>query len=233
MCYFGAIDWNEITAISTAALAALTFALVIAAFFAARYAKRDIETQLATSAEDLKATRDATEAAQSAVQRQIEASYRPLLVDVTETTSVHSDLDPGDQVRLHFPGGHDVDVDWRRVYVGHPAGRICVAVPLRNVGTGLAVIEADSIRVVGDGIDRTVLGREVHRERVPPGETTRILCTHGVVPSAERQHLQLLVLYRDFAGEQAAFADVRLERVEGDQWRVRGVTPVAPENVAP
>jgi hypothetical protein len=118
------------------------------------------------------------------------------------------------------------------VYVGYPAGRICVAVPLRNVGNGLAVIDSTGIRVIGDGLDREVLGREVHRERVPPGETTRILCTHGVMPSAERQDLQLLVPYRDFADEQPTVADVRLERVQEDQWRVRSVTPVAPENIA-
>jgi hypothetical protein len=233
MSYVAATDWNEVTAIATALLAVLTFLLVIAALFAARYARRDIEAQLQTSAEDLKATRDATEAAQAAVQRQIEASRLPLLIDVTETTSVDSDLDPRKLVALSFPGGHEVEEwDWRRVYVGYPARCVCVAVPLRNVGSGLAVIDVKGIRVIGDGLDREILGREVHRERVPPGETTRILCTHGVVPSAERRDLHLLVPYRDFADEQPTVADVRLERVQGDQWRVRSVMPVAPENIS-
>lgn len=89
------------------------------------------------------------------MQRQIEASRLPLLIDVTKTTSVDSDLDPGNLVALSFPGGHDVEAwDWRRVYDGYPAGRICVAVPLRNVGSGLAVIDAKGIRVIGDGLDR-------------------------------------------------------------------------------
>ncbi len=233
MTYLAATDWNEVTALATGALAVLTFALVVAAFFAARYARRDIEAQLQTSAEDLKATREATEGAQSAVQRQIEASRLPLFIDVTETTSVHSDLDPSDKVRLRFPDGHEKDIDWRRVYVGNDAGRVYVAVPLRNVGSGLAVIDVDGIRLIGGLLDGDVLGREVHRERVPPGETTRIICTRGMKPFSERNDLQLLVPYRDFAGEQATVADVRLVWVQGDQWRVRSVTPVAPENIAP
>jgi hypothetical protein len=80
-----ATDWNEVTAIATGALAVLTFLLVIAAILAARYAKSDIETQLKTSAEDLRATREATQTAQAMAQRQIEASHRPLLIDVPRT----------------------------------------------------------------------------------------------------------------------------------------------------
>jgi hypothetical protein len=231
MNLLGAIDWSEVTAIATGALALLTFILAAAAIVAAGYAKRDIETQLQTSAEDLRATRDATEAAQSAVQRQIEASYRPLLIAVTETTSVHSDLDPEDLVLLRFPGGHEEKWDWRHVYVSFSSGNICVAVPLRNVGSGLAVIDVHGVRVVGDGVAREILGCEVHRERVPPGETSRILCTHGIAPHSDPQALQVLVPYHDYAGGQAAVADIRLECM-GESYRVASIRPVAPGDIA-
>jgi len=72
MAHMAAIDWSEVTALATVAL-------VIAATAAALYAKRDIEAQLHTSADDLLATREATKAAQEAAQRQLRASYRPLL----------------------------------------------------------------------------------------------------------------------------------------------------------
>ena len=75
MSHHAAIDWGEVTALATAAL-------VFAAALAALYAKRDIDAHLQTSAEDLHATREATKAAQEAAQRQLRASYRPLLIDL-------------------------------------------------------------------------------------------------------------------------------------------------------
>jgi hypothetical protein len=219
-------DWTEVTAIATGALALLTLALATIAVVGSKYAKRSIEA-------DLKISREATQAAQKMTQQQIESTHRPLLIDVTETASGQSDLDPNKTPQLDFPGGHTVLWDWRQVYVGFPAGRICVGVPLRNVGTGPAVIDKDGVRVVGDGLDREPLGREVHRERVPPGETTRVLCTYALVPQSDPRWLQVLVPYRDFAGAQATVADVRLECVvQPDKWRVHSITPVAPENIA-
>jgi hypothetical protein len=214
-----ATDWNEFTAIATGALALLTFILAGAAIIAAGYARRGIEADLQTS-------REATEAAQTMTQRQIESTHRPLLIDVTETSSASPDLDPDRIPRLHFAGGHEVDVDWRRVYVGFPAGLICVAVPLRNVGTGPAVIDPEDIRVFGDGLDRKPLGTEVHRERVPPGETTRILCTYALVPQSDPRWLRVLVPYRDFVGEQYTVGDMELECVTEDHWRVRRIKAV-------
>jgi hypothetical protein len=106
------------------------------------------------------------------------------LIDVSRHTPRNSDLDPPGKVLLQFPNVPDAKVDWREVYVGFPDATISVAVPLRNVGNGPAVIDPGGVRVLGKGIDRKVLGREVHRERVPPGETTRILsisstCSNG------------------------------------------------------
>jgi hypothetical protein len=227
-----ATDWAEVTALATVGLALLTLALVTAAVVAAHYAKQDVDAHLRTSAEDLKATREATEAAQRAVQRQIEASHRPLLIDVTETTSKPSDLDPEHDVLLTFHNGeHVAQTDWRHVYVGYTPGRIFVAVPLRNVGSGVAVLDTAGVRVTGDGIDKQPMDQAIHRERVPPGETTRILCAHNVKPSVKRRRLQVLVPYQDFAGSQATVADVRLVCGDDDQWHVQSVTPVAPDRI--
>jgi hypothetical protein len=107
-----ATDWNEVTAIATGALAVLTFLLVIAAILAARYAKSDIETQLKTSAEDLRATREATQTAQAMAQRQIDASHRPLLIDVPPDGPISYDpltitpLGNVPSIHVEFPGGH-------------------------------------------------------------------------------------------------------------------------------
>lgn len=110
------VNWNEVTALATVAL-------VLAATAAAIYAKRDIETQLQTSAEALKATRDATLAAQEMAQRQIESSYRPLLIDVPPDGIIQYDplamkITPaGEGPRIHaeFPGGHGANFDPRKI----------------------------------------------------------------------------------------------------------------------
>lgn len=225
--YSASIDWSEVTAIATAALALLTFVLAGAAIIAAKYARQAI-------AADLRTARQATDAAQRMTQLQIESTHRPLLIDVTETTSKPSDLDPSTTPWLKFPAGHQVAHDWRHVYVGPSGGCIDVAVPLRNVGTGPAVIEKDGIRVFGGGVEADEVDSAVHRERVPPGETTRILCTCRFAASdTVPDNLQVLVPYCDFAAAQATIADIRIERVEEEHWRVTRVTPAAPENIAP
>lgn len=204
--YVAATDWTKVTAIATAALASLTLILAVAAIIAAYYARRGINADRETSREA------------------IESTYRPLLIDVTETTSAPSDLDPGPQASLSFPLGHDATVDWRHVYVGFPGdGSICVAVPLRNVGNGPAVISGDRVRVLGDGVN-AYLGSSVHRERVPAGETTRILCAHWIEGRNEPRTLRVLVPYQDFAGGQWTIADVGLEQIF-DSWRVRSINP--------
>lgn len=222
------IDWNEVTALATAALALLTFVLAGAAIIAAKYARQAI-------AADLKTAREATEAAQRMTRLQIESTHRPLLIDVTETTSKPSDLDPSATPSLKFPGGNEVVRDWRQVYLDAFQYQLDVAVPLRNVGTGPAVIEKDGIRVFGGGVEAEEVDSAVHRERVPPGETTRILCAcrfpaSRSIPDAVPDTVRMVVPYCDFSGAQATIANVLIERVEEEHWQVTSVTPVAPEN---
>jgi hypothetical protein len=239
-------DWNEVTGLASGALALLTFALVIAATVAARYAKRDIETQLATSAEDLRATREATAASQEMAQRQLESSYRPLLIDVAGEGPV----DPADAVLpsaagplmiLDFAGGHSATTDPREIYVGLSGPRINVAVPLRNVGNGLAVLNPVGVRLLGQRVLDQRTGEhvaDIERPRVPPGETTRILCAPQITPTEFATHpwiLTLRVPYFDFAGGQGQVAVVHLTQpFQDDPWKLLSVTHEAlPESSPP
>jgi hypothetical protein len=241
MSFLAATDWNEVTAISTAALALLTFMLVIAAIIAAVLAKRDIDTQLQTSAQDLRATRDATRAAQTMAQRQIQESYRPLLIEVSPTGPVPTD-DPllsaysAPKVRLDFPGGHIDDVDPRQVYVHLSGPRVNIAVPLRNVGNGLAVIAPNLIMVLGQRVGE-MSEFAVQRQRVPPGETTRILCAPRLTFPGQADYpwaLTIRVQYTDFVGGQASVVTVHLEqRFAEDPWLLRDVEHEPPGKAIP
>jgi hypothetical protein len=233
--YVAATDWNEVTAIATGGLAVLTFALVIAAFFAARYAKRDIDTQLQTSAEDLKATREATQAAQTMAQRQIESSHRPLLIDVAPDGPVPYDpltITPlGDAPRIHteFPGGHAATFDPRQVYVGPSGGRMNIAVPLRNVGTGVAALIPALITVGGQRIGE-MGGCIVQSKLVPPGENTRVVCAPRLTQLEMADYPWVLIInvpYRDYIGGQPTIARLRLEqRFKETEWLLHGVDQV-------
>jgi len=175
--------------VTSRATALATVALVLAASAAALYAKRDIEAHLRTSADDLRATREATQAAQEAAQRQLQASYRPLLIE----TPPHGPPDESDRalvagpnkgrVQLRFPGGHEDFADPRAVYVELSGPRINIAVPLRNVGNGLAVIHPMQVQLLGQRMLKQRVGEfltVVERPRVPPGETGRVPVAGGI-----------------------------------------------------
>lgn len=231
MSYVATADWNEVTAIATAALAFLTFVLAIAAIIAAYYAKRGIDAELRTSADDLRVTREATEAAQTMAQRQIETSYRPLLIDVAPTGPVSSNDDllgsyGVPRIRLSFPGGHNDDIDPRKIYVHLTGPWVSIAVPLRNVGQGLAVIDSRQIAAHGQRLGE-MAGCEVQHQRVPPGETTRIICSPRLAQGQAATYpwvLSVTVPYCDFSGGQAAVAIVNVEqRGSGEDWCLRDV----------
>jgi hypothetical protein len=206
------------------------------------YARQDIKAQLQTSAADLSTTREATAAAQAAVQRQIEASYRPLLIDIPP----YGPIDPNDpliptdspRIRLDFPGGHTDDADPRQVYVALSGSVVNIAVPLRNVGQGLAVIDPNTITVFGQRIG-SMEAPVVQRKRIPRGEITRILCTPRLTsPSLEVAQypwtLEVRVPYCDFVGGQGAVVVVYLEqRFSDSEWTLRDIEQVAPDATVP
>jgi hypothetical protein len=230
MVYMAAIDWGEITALATVAL-------VVAASAAALYAKRDIDAHLRTSADDLRVTREATKAAQEAAQRQLQASYRPLLIEVP----FDGPPDENDRalvagpnrghVQLRFPGGHENRVDPRAVYVALSGPRINVAVPLRNVGNGLAVIHPMQVQLLGPRMVPQRVGEwltVVEQPRVPPGETTRILHAPTISHTEMAEYpwvLTLRVPYWDFAAEDGWVALIYLEQAYQDEpWSLRWMT---------
>lgn len=228
MVFVAAIDWNEVTALATGAL-------VLVAGAAAVYAKRDIEAHLSTSADDLRATREATKAAQQTAQRQLQASHRPLLIKVLpQGPHVESDgtlpMGAKGRVQLHFPGGHEDVIDSRAVYVALSGPRINIAVPLRNVGNGLAVILPMHVQLLGQRILKQRVGdwlTVVERPRVPPGETTRILHAPQISATEMAAYpwvLTMRVPYWDFAGEEGWVAIISLEQKFKDEpWSLRWI----------
>jgi hypothetical protein len=244
MAYMAAINWSEVTALAT-------IALVLAASAAALYAKRDIEAHLRTSADDLHATREATKAAQEVAQRQLQASYRPLLIEVPP----HGPPDEGDRplvagpnkgrVQLRFPGGHEDHADPRSVYVALSGPRINVAVPLRNVGNGLAVIHPVQVQLLGQRMLPQRAGEwltVIERPRLPPGEMTRILHAPTISPTEMADYpwiLTLRVPYWDFAAEQGSVALIYLQQAyRDDPWSLlwikhEALGPAATEGQTP
>jgi hypothetical protein len=201
-------------------------------------AERALESRIQMSAEAIKASQANARRSQELAKQDIEvhvesseealqATYRPLLIDVHEHTSNNSDLDPDNWPDLHFHDqqGNRLDTipkaDWRRVHVAFTDDRIHVAVPLRNVGTGPAVVDIDGISLVGRG---DPIGRDIHRERVPRGETTRLMCTHELARGDREQltELHLTALYRDLIEGNPTNIDVLLH-LDDDGWHVRSI----------
>jgi hypothetical protein len=171
-------------------------------------------------------------------QRQIEASHRPLLIDVAPTGPVDSNDDllvsfSSPRIRLAFPGGHTDDIDPRAIYVHLGGPWVSIAVPLRNVGQGLAVIDPQQIAARGQRLGE-MAGCEVQRQRVPPGETTRVLCAPRLIQEQVATYpwvFSLAVPYYDFSGRQPSVAIVHLEQLgSGDDWRLRDVEQAQPES---
>jgi hypothetical protein len=206
------VDWNEVAAIATVVLA--VFAAIAALY--ARLAYR-------TAKEDLEATNEIA-------REQIEAEHRPLLIDITPTAPAATDLDGGVNAYVDFPGGEEkVNIDGRTVYVDFAKGRVFFAVPLRNVGRGLAIIDPSTIRVKGAGVSARSLGNAaVQRERVPPGEMTRIVCTYESAPDdgGPPTDYEVWVPYTDLDESQSFQALVHIERIVEGEWRVREVEQI-------
>jgi hypothetical protein len=131
-----------------------------------------------------------------------------------------------------LPGGKIALIDPRQVYISRTVDRLNVSVPLRNVGNGLAVLNVDEVRAIGAGTLR-LIGCKVQRERVPPGETTRIHCSHELAVDGKLGSggpYELAVPYRDFMGGQLTVALVLLD---GAMHRGLSVKQVAPDELDP
>jgi hypothetical protein len=198
-----AVDWNEVTAIGTWALLG---GVIVAAL--------------------------GIKAARQAAQDDLRASYRPLLIDVPRWGPVTADMESyregspavtSGQNVVGVETGHRVwtEIDPREPYVELSQTRGIVSVPLRNVGRGLAVLNAAAVVVgVADSIETVV----VDRPRVPPGETTRVTAYFKPSQDAEQASgFSVVVPYADFAGTQKTEATVLLLEETADAWRVSDI----------
>jgi hypothetical protein len=203
------LNWSEMTAIATSVLALGLFVTAGGVAISYRAAKNELR----------------------GTQAQIDASRRPLLIDVTPTAPAPADLDVPGAVDLSFPGGHETSVDVRRIYVAFAEGLAFFAVPLRNVGPGLAAIDTAAITASGEGLASQPLGREVQRERVPSGEMTRVLCTYEHATGntePDRSIYELRIPYADLDETQRLVAVVHLEHVAESKWRIQNVQQSGP-----
>lgn len=97
------------------------------------------------------------------------------------------------------------------------------------------MLQADEITGIG-AATRRLVDCYVRRERVPPGETTRILCTHEIAvgdPSADNSIYELAVPYGDFPGGQTVVAVARLRHMHGNHWSLHDVKQVDAQALRP
>ena len=216
----------DLTATATLVLAGITLVLATAT----------IALVLVTRAGTAQARADAR-AELRLLERQISASYRPLLVDVIATAAVPDDMaavynversqgpnatvvEPGPVIKTKLPGMEPRMFDPRTAFVLFQAGKIYLSAPLRNVGRGLAVIAGDDVVLAGPLVGPLEY-RTIQRYHVPVGETTRIDLITGAYRWTESDEVvpgrvmfgiawQLTVPYTDFAGEQRTTAAFQL-----------------------
>jgi hypothetical protein len=171
-------------------------------------------------------TRRAATADLELARRQLQASYRPLLIEVLRNGLITPDMEAIDNphtaqrrvlpfvIPLHLHGA-DLFVDPRIVYVNPEKGY--VSIPLRNVGAGLAVVDDEKIEV--RGLDSHLEDVTVDRPRVPPGETTRVNIALLLAEGEEAKVFSVTVPYGDLAGEQNTDVTVHLRRSE-NRWEI-------------
>ncbi len=165
-------------------------------------------------------TRASAEIARAAVN----AEVQPVLVDVPPNAVPPPDIPRDGQGKLDpfflsFDGGSfsPGEIDPRDAYVGRASGRLYVSVPLRNVGRGLAKLEAARLDRADD--DASVV---VRRPIVPVGESTRI---DFVAPASgetargdDPRELSVTFEYTDIGGGQVFSLSGTLLKARGDRW---------------
>jgi hypothetical protein len=231
----------SLTAIALLVLAAIMFTLVLAIVWLV------VSIRAATGRAQASVT-----ARLRAIERQVAAGYRPLLVDVLRNAPVPDGMGAvydvasaqgptaeghgtGPVIKTSLPGMGARFVDPRTVFVLFEGGKIFLSVPLRNVGPGLAVIDGDGIELTGP-LAGELEYRRIQRRHVPPAETTRIDLIVGESGSQNSDEAmsarapmiawELAVPYMDFAGEQRMIATFHIvcrgEQLDGP-WLVEQV----------
>jgi hypothetical protein len=146
---------------------------------------------------------DRTQAMARTAQRQLAASSEPLLVDVEHNSGRTGEHDY--EIEYDDGGTSTVDQSWVAVYAA-PSEGVLVSFPLRNVGSGVAVVSGAALKVG----DETFAGRVVRRF-IAPGELGRFewqWATAGPNAAAIRAAISAGVLsvaveYADFGGRRS------------------------------
>lgn len=135
-------------------------------------AKEDADRQIA-------ALKETAAAELAAAHAQLDASHRPLLSDVYPYGPLYPDMgarpNPAAEPARHGAAQtislnfrrFEVDWDPRKVFVKLDGGMAFISVPLRNVGRGLAVINAAAITIEGVGLGDFKQAPAASRPRVP------------------------------------------------------------------
>lgn len=202
-------------AAATIALAVATFAMVRQTRHLAQLTRDElaaIQDQAHTAQEDVAVAREA-----------LEASYRPILVDVSATGD-------GDEHVAYL--GASFDVPHGSVHAAEKSGYLYCSVPLRNAGPGVAFMEAPGLRWSDEA---TPIIGDSSLHAVPPGDEVRLRFSirDRIVPFAE---VRAAVIEAGTIVVEAGYADIvgtaqpttRAEFARNDEgaWEARRVTRV-------
>jgi hypothetical protein len=164
------------------------------------------------------------------LRQRVEAGGRPVLADVLLTAPVPADMGAeegtaGPTIETSLPGIQPRRIDPRRPFVAFEGDKVYLSVPLRNVGGGLAVIDAGAVALTGSLVGELEY-RAVQREHVPVGETTRIDLIAGRLPGEPTDPSdttwELTVPYSDPGQGQRTVARLQITG-RGEDWFIEHV----------
>jgi hypothetical protein len=219
-------------AVITGVLALATVCLAFTTWAGIRSARKDAANEITamreTTDDEIKAMRETAAEQVAAARDELDASHRPLLIEVSATGPVYPDMGARANPNIHATATRLVpqtieltfdnarspeEIDPRIVVVRLERGMAFVSVPLRNVGRGLAIVDETNITLEGTGLGSLKAPPVARRVRVPVNETTRVVLIANflagkTIPAADRWRLH--VPYTDFAGRQRTGALIQL-----------------------
>ncbi len=155
------------------------------------------------------------------------SSNRPLLIEVKPFAPSPPDIggkpDPATGRPMYYieypDGSQGILWDGRRTHVSWEVGQpIRISVILRNVGTGLAIVDQEGVQATVNGAPATIDHRDVRYPRLPPVESTRINLVLGATPTATKVPLKVTVPYTDLSGTLRDEAEVIIQAKNSGAW---------------
>jgi hypothetical protein len=153
-------------------------------------------------------------------RRELEGTIRPILADVPLGLFRESVRGP---VPLGMEPTDPASIEIRR----QASVETVCTVPMRNVGTGVAVLESVTAQVDNDQTDRS---GEAQARLIPPGEIVR-LSFHVPIPPEDQFWVR--APYTDIANGQLTRTKLYVRREDGEGWRVRGTALYRGEETTP